>query len=161
MNDGKVVQVGTPEDIYDRPVSPFVASFVGGANLLRGEIRDGRPALGGMAAAAPGSPGASEGASAFGFVRPHDVKLSRADGAATASLPEPPFVIDGRTVALARVERLSFLGAHVKVALRLPDGGALSVEMPTAELEALALREGDRVMADLQETRLFVGDYSI
>src|SRR6185295_6783775 len=35
MNEGRVVQLGPPDDIYDRPVSPFVASFVGGANLLR------------------------------------------------------------------------------------------------------------------------------
>jgi sulfate transport system ATP-binding protein len=126
MNEGKVVQVGSPQDIYDRPATPFVASFVGGANVLPG----------------------ADGAGAVGFVRPHDVKLSKAEEH-TAE------------VALARVERLSFLGAHVKVALRLPDGRSLTVELSKAELEALSLREGDRVMADLQETKLFVGDYSI
>jgi sulfate transport system ATP-binding protein len=128
MNEGKVVQVGAPQEIYDHPATPFVASFVGGANVF--PVQDG---------------GAG---SQVGFVRPHEVKLTRADHTASP-------------VALARVERLSFLGPHVKVSLRLPDGSALSVELPTAELEALALREGDRVMADLQETKLFVGDYSI
>jgi sulfate transport system ATP-binding protein len=133
MNEGKVVQVGAPQDIYDRPASPFVASFVGGANVFH---RAG-----------------ADGAQAVAFVRPHEVRLSK---------PREVEPDDARPqVALARVERLSFLGAHVKVALRLPDGGALTVELPTAELEALALREGDRVMADLQETKLFVGDYSI
>jgi sulfate transport system ATP-binding protein len=132
MNEGKVVQVGAPQDIYDRPATPFVASFVGGANVF--------PVA-----------GAGNADAGFGFVRPHDVRLSKPHEAVTAQA----------TVALARVERLSFLGTHVKVALSLADGGALSVELPTAELEALGLREGDRVMADLQETKLFVGDYSI
>jgi sulfate transport system ATP-binding protein len=127
MNQGKVVQVGAPQDVYDHPASPFVASFVGGANVFQHAGADG--------------------ASALAFVRPHEVRLSK---------PKEP-----GQVALARVERLSFLGTHVKVALRLPDGAALSVELPAAEIEALALREGDRVMADLQETKLFVGDYSI
>jgi sulfate transport system ATP-binding protein len=125
MHEGKVVQVGAPQDVYDQPASPFVASFVGGANILE-----------------------RDGGSSVAFVRPHEVKLSK------------PAVEDG-ALALARIERLSFLGAHVKVALRLPDGGTLSVELPPAEIEALGLREGDRVVADLQETRLFVGDYSI
>jgi sulfate transport system ATP-binding protein len=133
MNEGKVVQVGAPQDIYDRPATPFVASFVGGANVFP------VPAA-----------GSADGAS-VGFVRPHEVRLSKPEEAVAAQM----------TVALARVERLSFLGAYVKVALSLPDGGALTVELPTAELEALGLREGDRVMADLQETKLFVGDYSI
>jgi putative spermidine/putrescine transport system ATP-binding protein len=34
FNDGAVVQVGTPEDIYERPASPFVADFVGGSNVI-------------------------------------------------------------------------------------------------------------------------------
>jgi sulfate transport system ATP-binding protein len=132
MNEGKVVQVGSPQEIYDRPASPFVASFVGGANVV------------------PVATPAENSGSAFAYVRPHEVKLSKAED-------------DGREpdVALARVERLIFLGAYVKVSVRLPDGGALAVELPTSEVEALGIKEGDRVLADLQGTKLFLGDYSI
>lgn len=38
MLDGKVVQVGTPEALYRRPETPFVAEFIGHANLLRGRL---------------------------------------------------------------------------------------------------------------------------
>lgn len=38
LNEGKVEQIGTPEEIYRDPVSPFVASFLGSANLLRGVV---------------------------------------------------------------------------------------------------------------------------
>jgi putative spermidine/putrescine transport system ATP-binding protein len=42
MNAGKVEQIGTPSDIYDRPSTRFVADFIGDTNLFRGEvIRDG------------------------------------------------------------------------------------------------------------------------
>jgi sulfate transport system ATP-binding protein len=133
MNDGKVAQRGAPQDIYDRPATPFVASFLGGANVFhRHTPPDGLPAL--------------------AFVRPHDIKLRK---------PEENEEAPPGDVTIARVERLSFLGAYTKVSLRLPDGALLAVELPPAELEALGLQEGDRVMADLQETRLFVGDYSI
>jgi sulfate transport system ATP-binding protein len=146
MNEGRIVQLGAPQEIYDRPVSPFVAAFVGGANLFRRPTADGQPAVSApldanTAAASP---------DAFAFVRPHEVKLKKPG-------PGP----DAHPVSLAKVERLGFLGAYVKITVRLPDGVLLNVELPTAEFEGLGLAEGDRVIADLNETKLFVGDYSI
>ena len=41
MNAGKVDQLGTPEDIYDRPQSEFVARFIGASNVIKGIARDG------------------------------------------------------------------------------------------------------------------------
>jgi ABC-type Fe3+/spermidine/putrescine transport system ATPase subunit len=46
MRAGVIEQVGTPLEIYDRPASAYVADFVGLANLLAGDARDGRVALG-------------------------------------------------------------------------------------------------------------------
>ena len=43
MNDGRIEQVGTPADVYERPNSAFVAGFVGTANLLDGRCRAVRP----------------------------------------------------------------------------------------------------------------------
>jgi len=37
MRDGKIEQIGTPSEIYDKPISAFVAEFVGGANLYKDE----------------------------------------------------------------------------------------------------------------------------
>ncbi len=39
VNEGTVAQLGTPEDLYDRPASRFVASFVGESNFLPGVLR--------------------------------------------------------------------------------------------------------------------------
>jgi putative spermidine/putrescine transport system ATP-binding protein len=66
MRDGRVEQVGTPSEIYNRPATPFVASFIGAINVLEGTVLDdegGRVSVNGCAlatgrrlAASPGSP---------------------------------------------------------------------------------------------------------
>ncbi|RST07774.1 ABC transporter ATP-binding protein [Streptomyces sp. WAC07149] len=45
MNDGRVEQCGTPEDVYERPATTFTASFMGTSNLVPGTYRDGRVTL--------------------------------------------------------------------------------------------------------------------
>src|SRR4030095_5241990 len=40
MNGGSVAQLGSPREVYDRPVSEFVARFLGGSNVLKGTARD-------------------------------------------------------------------------------------------------------------------------
>src|SRR5262252_7654746 len=49
MHEGRVAQTGTVREVYDRPATPFVAAFVGGANVLRGQMIDGRVSLGSLA----------------------------------------------------------------------------------------------------------------
>jgi sulfate transport system ATP-binding protein len=123
MNEGRVAQAGSTDDVYDRPASPFVASFVGGANKVRVGSDDV-------------------------YVRPHDVTLTKVDG-------------DPSTVAAARVERVVRLGGKVKISVTLSDGVPMTVEMSKLELDALAIGEGDLVMASLRDAKIFVGDYSI
>jgi sulfate/thiosulfate transport system ATP-binding protein len=146
MHQGKVEQAGAPQAIYDAPATPFVAEFVGGANVFSGRVEGGRAAL--SASLTVPVPGGKEGAQVQAFVRPREVKLSRADD-------------DHPEVSVARVERITRVGADVKVALRLPDGGALTVEMHRGELDSLGIAEQDRVLVDLRHAKIFVEDYSI
>jgi iron(III) transport system ATP-binding protein len=46
MNGGRIEQIGTPTDIYDRPRNRFVADFVGSANLIAGRVKPGSAANG-------------------------------------------------------------------------------------------------------------------
>jgi putative spermidine/putrescine transport system ATP-binding protein len=41
MQEGRVQQIGTQEDLYERPASPFVARFIGRSNIVQGRLRDG------------------------------------------------------------------------------------------------------------------------
>ena len=149
MHEGQVAQAGPPHEVYDRPATPFVASFVGGANVLRGQMQDGRASVGAFAVPVPaGSHQAPDGTGVQAFVRPHDVALTKAGD-------------DSPEVSVARVERLARLGGYVKLSLRLADGAPMTVEMPRTEVDTLGITEGDLVMANLREAKVFVEDYSI
>jgi len=150
MSDGRVAQAASPREVYDHPVTPFVASFVGGANVLQGTLLDGRLSMDGMSTGAAGD--TPTGAAVHAFVRPHDVKVRKTSVDATPEHPQ---------VSMARVERLAWLGAHVKLSLKLRDGLAMTVELPRAEIDSLRIAEGDLVMADLRQAKVFVEDYSI
>jgi sulfate/thiosulfate transport system ATP-binding protein len=116
--------------------------------VLRGQMLNGRVSVGAMAVAVAGGSDAPDGTAVSAYVRSHDVTLTKAD----ASAPE---------ISVARVERMAWLGGYVKLSLKLSDGSPMTVEMPKTEVETLALAEGDRVMANLREAKVFVEDYSI
>ena len=42
MNDGRIEQIGTPEELYHHPATPFVYNFLGNVNLFHGRVEDGR-----------------------------------------------------------------------------------------------------------------------
>jgi sulfate transport system ATP-binding protein len=148
MHEGRVAQVGSVREVYDRPATPFVASFVGGANVLRGQMVGGRVSWGALDVGVASDTAAPEGAAVNAYVRPHDVALTRAAAGAPG-------------ISVARVERMAWLGGTVKVSLKLSDGAPLTVEMPKAEAQALAITEGDLVMANPREAKVFVEDYQI
>jgi iron(III) transport system ATP-binding protein len=78
MSQGRLEQVGTPEDIYERPERVFVADFIGAANLIKGEVKNG-----GFVAVAGGehrlqdAPGNGPGTL---LIRPEHVVLSSSGG---------------------------------------------------------------------------------
>jgi sulfate transport system ATP-binding protein len=158
LHRGKVEQIGSPEELYDKPATEFVASFVGSINVLQGQVKDGRASLGALAVHAP--PGTGNGASVRAFVRPYDVVLTappsssqgrRVNGVASETAP----------VATGLIERMSRLGGMVKMELRLPDGQSLSVEISKDRAQELGLVEGDQVLVNLKDAKVFVQDYVI
>jgi len=93
LRDGRLVQEGSPEDIYDRPKSEFAATFLGDANILRGEVSGNGirlPDGTAIAAAAPG--GLLAKGSASCAVRPERIRIV----AAPARLPEAGNSLTGR-----------------------------------------------------------------
>jgi sulfate transport system ATP-binding protein len=148
MNEGQVAQAGAPNHVYDHPASPFVASFIGNANILRGQILGGKASVGpSLNVTAPD--GAVDGEKLNAFVRPNDVKLAKPTDSGSGSL------------SLARIEAILRIGGHVRVNLRLPSDERMTVHLRVAELEQLGLGEGDRVLVDIGGAKVFMGDYSI
>ena len=137
LNHGKVEQIGTPEAIYDHPVSPFVYNFLGNVNLFHGRLlaelsHDGRAG------------GAEDSVdSAIGFVRPHELEMSR-------ELPE-----DVKTV-VAVVLRIHAAGPQVRVELSIAGSNKpVSVELGRRQFEAMAVVPGDHVFVWPQSIHLF------
>ncbi len=76
MRDGRIEQVGSPRQIYDRPQTPFVYEFLGSANRIPCRVRDGWIEVEGARWPAPAGHAAGEG-DALLFVRPHDLAVAR------------------------------------------------------------------------------------
>ncbi len=121
MNAGKIEQAGSPEDIYDRPRSEFVARFIGSSNVVKGRaLDDCHLSCAGSALRCSGgkfAPG-GEGAAA---VRQHVVRLSA----------QRPDSMDN--VMAGTVVRQVFLGASRDYLVEVPDGTQLRVVTSAAE----------------------------
>jgi len=138
MEGGLIRQEGTPREIYQRPVTHFVASFVGSANFLEGNVveavGDGRmrlkTAAGLLEASCPEA--VRVGDEVTLSIRPENVRVHA--GAAPAAVNVLP----------GTVEQAVFLGEAVE--LRLKIGGA---ELMTRQHPLLAVKRGDAVYVEL------------
>ncbi|MDP9340618.1 MAG: sulfate/molybdate ABC transporter ATP-binding protein [Actinomycetota bacterium] len=137
MHLGKVEQIGSPEEIYNEPATPFVAGFVGAANVIQGNVRDGHLRFAGQALA--GADHIGEGEPAQAYIRPHDVRVSSTRN-------------NGDSVA-ASLDRSNNLGWMSKLHLRLDDGQTLIAHVPNEDLGQH--QPGDRVWVDLRNAKIF------
>ncbi len=147
MNEGRVEQIGTPAEVYDRPASPFVFDFLGSVNLFRGRVHNGLAHLGGMELSSP-EHATTVDSPAVGYVRSHDVEVERLPSDAAS--------------AAAQVRYIHAVGPLVRVELAmLKDGETVEAELGRERLRELALREGEEVFIRPRNMRVFVGDYQI
>jgi sulfate transport system ATP-binding protein len=77
LNRGRVEQIGEPEEIYDRPETKFVASFIGSANVIEAVVEDGKALAGATKFELPIGEDLEQSGEAVILVRPEDVLLSR------------------------------------------------------------------------------------
>ena len=139
MNEGRIVQIGTPREIYERPRNQFVADFVGASNFIEASVR-----------VSLGTPGAYRVATALGELEVRSVEsLAAGDKAVIAIRPEdvalseqPPST--GHNACQGKVEAKVFLGecvdyqvrvgellllARAHPSLRTPVGGNIQITM--------------------------------
>jgi sulfate transport system ATP-binding protein len=149
MNAGKIEQIGTPEQVYENPATPFVYNFLGNVNLFHGRVHDGTLKIGDAEFQTAGHAGAVE-QSAVAYVRPHDVEVTRAS--------EP----NGTDTIQVKVDHISFAGPFVHVQLTRKDNGEMiEAALPRDRYKELELKPGDEVRAKLRNARVFGEDYSI
>ncbi|MBV8563871.1 MAG: ABC transporter ATP-binding protein, partial [Methylobacteriaceae bacterium] len=143
MDRGAVVQVGMPQDVYERPANLFVADFIGSSNKFPGRVLESTGGsamieLDGAARVLAATPHRlAAGAPAVVVVRPDHVVISKPGG------------VTGGAVALSgRVVKAAYLGTHLQIEVMLPDGRAVTVRQSLApgERRQAASSAGDDVV---------------
>ena len=137
MNSGNVEQIGSPTEIYDRPSTVFVASFIGQANLwhgkqtgMSGDFAD-LAVLGTTLRARPGDTKIEAGGQATLMVRPERVRVSMDPHTGVVSVP-------------ATVSDLTFQGPVLRLQLEAADGSPILAHVGP-EQDLPMLRPGDQV----------------
>ncbi len=133
MNQGKIEQVGTPAEIYDRPANAFVMSFMGKVNIL---------------------PSSSNIFQSSGFetinpeifLRPQDIAIE---------------IQPTTTTVTAKVSRLIHLGSEIQAELALADGQTIMAQLTRERFDELQLEPQQQVFVKPTEAKSFPIDYSI
>lgn len=145
MNKGRVEQVGSPQEVYSSPASPFVYGFLGSVNRFQG-VTD----AGGVQIQGQHIPAADlqiqPGTAVVAFARPHDVEIRPADDGSPEGV-------------LATLVRVLHFGVTARA--ELEGAGTLSgeryeVELTPAELASLTLVEGQLVRLVPRRVKTFI-----
>lgn len=137
MSSGKILQVGSPWDIYDRPAERFVADFIGETNFLKTKVvsvADGRAMVrlsSGVDIAATFPPGVIPQGEVTIVVRPEHAQVAAAPSSASA--------LQGV------IETIVYLGTDTHFHVRLEDGSDFIVRQQNSKSGPCAFSKGERV----------------
>ncbi|WP_052460590.1 ABC transporter ATP-binding protein [Microbacterium gorillae] len=150
MRGGRVQQIGSPQEIYRRPTTPFVADFIGTANILAARVTrvgDGRAdvVVAGRALSVPAHPDIAVGSPAGLLVRPEAARITPVDACT-------PGGEDIGEVIVA-----SFAGERIDYELHT-ESGTLQVADVTPGPDALAPGDRARIEIDASRTWLLPGE---
>jgi sulfate/thiosulfate transport system ATP-binding protein len=152
MNRGKIEQVGTPAEVFERPANAFVMDFLGNVNVFRGKVDDGKPVITGSIAPPPpehADEHAAHAALSDVYVRPHELSIEhRKNGEASIE---------------AKVVHVNPTGSRTKVELKAVEFDQMILAELTVERFAeLGLKTGDTVFVSARKAHVFTpANYSI
>jgi sulfate/thiosulfate transport system ATP-binding protein len=142
MNRGRVEQIGTAEEVYAHPATPFVYGFLGSVNLFHGRAHDGVMHVGNVTLDVP-EHGGAENAPAVAYTRPHEIDVGH--------------FAPGEPGILARLNRALVVGLSARLELeREDDAGIIEAEIPIDLYRCLALREGETLLVRPRKTKVFL-----
>jgi sulfate/thiosulfate transport system ATP-binding protein len=127
MNRGRIEQIGSPAEVYDRPANPFVMSFIGPVNVLSNNTE-------------LFSNGDFHTKGTELYVRPHDIEVQTSP--------------NGNTIP-ARIERIIHLGWEIQVELLLTDRQRVTAHFSREKFDGLGLEAGNTVFVKPKATKAF------
>lgn len=141
MNEGKIEQIGTPDEIYNQPATPFVYSFLGHVNVFRGVVQAGLVRIGNIKVCFP-EMRKKHNRPVVIFVRPQDLGVSKQR-------------ISAEDIE-AKVLHLYSTGSTTRIELEnSADHEVMEAEMSPEQLRLLNLVEGDMVFVRPEKMRVF------
>jgi sulfate transport system ATP-binding protein len=146
MNQGRIEQIGTPEEVFHKPATQFVMEFLGQVNVFHGRVQGGKAMVGEVPLEGHSFPNQKEGV-AMVYMRPHELDIKLYSNGA----PHFP----------ATVTRINPAGSIAKITTRTPDGKDVLVDLSLDDYQRLQLTEGASVYIYPKKTRVFVPDYEI
>jgi sulfate transport system ATP-binding protein len=129
MNEGHIEQVGSPDEVYNRPVTPFVYNFLGNVNIFHGRVDDGKAYI------------QETDTGNLAFVRPHLLEITR----------QP----DGPNYFRVTTTHINSAGPVVKVAAVTEWGAPVHVEMSQERFQALRLAKNEAVFVTARDIAVF------
>ena len=143
INEGRIEQDGTPDEVVEHPETPFVVNFLGQVNIFHGRVQDGKALLGPLALEYPEHPH-TEARTAAGYSRPHELAVSRTD--------------EGGGGLWAVVTDVRVAGAIVKMEVMDEERRPIQIELGREPYEAIRAIIGERVYVKPRKVRVFMGD---
>ncbi|WHH57502.1 sulfate/molybdate ABC transporter ATP-binding protein [Petroclostridium sp. X23] len=142
LNDGRIEQVGTSEEVYDNPVNPFVYNFLGNVNLFHGRIQSGKIHIGSIQMDVPEHRNIMD-KKATSYARPHDIEVRRDPG-------DENFI-------QSKISFIRSVGPIVHMELqRLDTQEYIEVELNKEIYRELKVAEGDHVFVRPKGFKVFV-----
>jgi len=154
MNSGHVEQIGSPQEVWDHPASPFVYGFLGDVNLFHGRAHEGEMHIGedrhGVSLATPEHSNAQD-AKAFAYVRPHDLDVQRVTPGTDQTRGIPAKLV--RAIVVGPIARLELLPLDASAA---GSGDIIEAHMGAQQFNERAFKEGETLMLTPKRARVFV-----
>ncbi|GAA6119538.1 sulfate ABC transporter ATP-binding protein [Acidovorax sp. FG27] len=159
INQGRIEQSGSPQEVWDQPASPFVYGFLGDVNLFKGRAHEGQVHVEGVQIDSPEHAGA-QNANASAYVRPHDLDVRR-------HVPGEGAGADGRPRGIvARLERAIVVGPIARLELIATEGdkpadnaapeSVIEAQIPATEFRDMGYREGETLVVTPRRARVFL-----
>ncbi len=145
LRSGKIEQIGTPDEVYNKPRTPFVFNFLGDVNLFHGRIHEGTAKIGDLQVDTPEHSDIKD-TEAVAYVRPYDVEILRTEG---QGIP-------------AEIQYIHSTGRNVRIELKRLDSGSLIESLLDQNtFRELNLLPGETVFLRIRKAKIYVDDFSI
>ncbi|WP_427912306.1 sulfate/molybdate ABC transporter ATP-binding protein [Ramlibacter sp. MMS24-I3-19] len=150
MNAGRIEQVGSPQDVWDHPASPFVYGFLGDVNMFHGRAHQGEVHLEGIQLDSPEHADV-QNAKAFAYVRPHDLDVQRYSPGAQGIVVQL-----SRAIVVGPIARLELLPAEDTQSTSPATEQVIEAQIPAQQFRDMGFKEGETLVVTPRRARVFV-----